>query len=232
MKPRTQLRFLSIALFALWGRASADDLPPFVVSPALLGKPPAARTVPRAAVTPAVPAAAARPAPPSRVRPAAAASPAPVSAATPRGTSITAERVSGRQDVDAVAEGKATLLRDATRVDGDRLHYFELTDEVEATGNVRVLRGTDEMTGPHARIRVQEQSGVFDSPSYAISRPARGPRPGQAPLLPGQALPASQQPISGHGSADSLVLEGENQFRFSNASWTTCKPSRRGARRA
>ncbi|HPI59639.1 LPS assembly protein LptD, partial [Zoogloea sp.] len=226
MKPRTQLRFLSIALFALWGRASADDLPPFVVSPALLGKPPAARTVPRAAVTPAVPAAAARPAPPSRVRPAAAASPAPVSAATPRATSISAERVSGRQDVDAVAEGKATLLRDATRVDGDRLHYFELTDEVEATGNVRVLRGTDEMTGPHARIRVQEQSGVFDSPSYAISRPARGPRPGQAPLLPGQALPASQQPISGHGSADSLVLEGENQFRFSNASWTTCKPSR------
>ena len=30
MKPRTQLRFLSIALFALWGRAGAEDLPPFV----------------------------------------------------------------------------------------------------------------------------------------------------------------------------------------------------------
>ena len=39
MKPRTQLRFLSIALFALWGRAGAEDLPPFVVSPSLLGKP-------------------------------------------------------------------------------------------------------------------------------------------------------------------------------------------------
>ena len=39
MKPRTQLRFLSIALFALWGRAGAEDLPPFVVPSALLGRP-------------------------------------------------------------------------------------------------------------------------------------------------------------------------------------------------
>lgn len=230
MKPHTQLRFLSIALFALWGRAGAEELPPFVVSPALLGKPAAARPVPRAVATPsAVPAARAAPAPARPVapgvqvrKPAAAAAPA----ASPGITRITADRVSGRQDVDAVAEGSATLLRDATRVDGDRLQYFELTDEVEATGNVRVVRGTDEMTGPHARIKVGEQSGVFDSPSYAISRPARPPRPGQAPLLPGQAVPARQQPISGHGSADSLVLEGENQFRFSNASWTSCKPSR------
>ena len=38
MKPRTQLSFLSIALFALWGRAGAEDLPPFVVPSSLLTK--------------------------------------------------------------------------------------------------------------------------------------------------------------------------------------------------
>ncbi|MBN8281847.1 hypothetical protein, partial [Zoogloea sp.] len=64
MKPHTQLRFLSIALFALWGRAGAEDLPPFVVSPALLGKPAAARPVPRAPGTPtAAPAARSVPVP-------------------------------------------------------------------------------------------------------------------------------------------------------------------------
>ena len=166
MKPRTQLRFLSIALFALWGRASADDLPPFVVSPALLGKPPAARTVPRAAVTPAVPAAAARPAPPSRVRPAAAASPAPVSAATPRGTSISAERVSGRQDVDAVAEGKATLLREADH----------LVIVVPYSAESHHLVGAAELAlmKPTATLTNIARGGIVDDAALAAAVPNAG----------------------------------------------------------
>ncbi|MCA0186904.1 MAG: LPS-assembly protein LptD [Proteobacteria bacterium] len=241
MKPRTPLRFLSIALFALWGRAGAEDLPPFVVSPALLGKPAASRPVPRAADAPP-PSAATKPAAAAKPAAAPARAAAPVVAGKPGrkapapapqdpelrpgATRITGDRVFGRQDTDVAAEGSAVLVRDATRVTADRLQYFELTDEVEATGNVTVTRGTDRMSGPHARMKVQEQVGVFDSPNYAISRPARPPRPGQAPLLPGQPLPASQQPISGHGEADSLVLEGENQFRLFNATWTSCKPER------
>ena len=246
MKPHTQLRFLSIALFALWGRAGAEDLPPFVVSPALIGKPAAARPAsPRAADAPAAastkaattatpaetrtsPARAA--ATPAKAAPAAAGRKPVVVSLTPDlpvgSTRITADRVRGRQDVDVIAEGNATLVRDATRVDGDRLQYFELTDEVEATGNVRVTRGADEMVGPHARLKVQEQVGFFESPAYSINRPARPARPGQMPLQPGQSLPVSQQPISGHGSADTMEAEGENQFRFTNATWTSCKPSR------
>lgn len=239
MKPRTQLRYLSIALFALWGRAGAEDLPPFVVPSSLLGKPAVARplptplevSAPRPAAGPVTPAAT----PPKRVSAAVpAASPArkPAPAAAPAkpaktGTTlISGDKVVARQDVDAFAEGSAVLTRDATRVEADKLQYFELTDEVEATGNVRMTRGTDEMTGPHARIKVQEQVGTFDSPSYAISRPPRPPQPGQLPLLPGQAVPLRQQPLTGHGSADKLDLEGENQFRFFNATWTSCKPDR------
>ena len=44
MKPRFQLRFLSVALFALGGRAGAESLPPFEVPAALLGKPEAIRS--------------------------------------------------------------------------------------------------------------------------------------------------------------------------------------------
>ena len=196
MKPRTQLSFLSIALFALWGRAGAEDLPPFVVPSALLGRPAAtasppaaaavkqARQAPQAAAKPATPDTrpAAKPVAPAagrtaRVVVAPVAAPAPAAApAAPGATRITADKVFGRQDVDAVAEGSAVLIRDNTRVEGDSLHYFELTDEVEASGKVRVSRGTDEMTGPHARVKVGQQVGVFESPDYAISRPARPAR--------------------------------------------------------
>ena len=150
---------------------------------------------------------------------------APARLTAPGATQISADKVFGRQDVDAVAEGSAVLLRDATRVEGDRLHYFELTDEVEATGQVRVSRGSDEMSGPQARLKVGQQVGVFESPEYSISRPGRPAPPGQE-LLPGQFTPRSQQPVTGHGAAEKLYLEGENQFRFTNATWTSCKPDR------
>ncbi len=233
MKPRTQLSFLSIALFALWGRAGAEDLPPFVVPPSLLGRPaatvsppapaaarPAAQAVTRSAKTEVK--ADARPASGRTTRMAPA---APARLTAPGATQISADKVFGRQDVDAVAEGSAVLLRDATRVEGDRLHYFELTDEVEATGQVRVSRGSDEMSGPQARLKVGQQVGVFESPEYSISRPGRPAPPGQE-LLPGQFTPRSQQPVTGHGAAEKLYLEGENQFRFTNATWTSCKPDR------
>ncbi len=236
MKPRTQLRFLSIALFALWGRAGAEDLPPFVVPSSLLGRP--AATVSPPAAAPQRPAPQAAPAKPARpeARPAAPAASraarvvatpaaAPATPAAPGSTRITADKVFGRQDVDAVAEGSALLTRDNTRVEGDRLHYFELTDEVEATGKVRISRGSDEMTGPHARVKVGQQVGVFESPDYAISRPPRPAPPGQV-LLPGQFTPRAQQPLTGHGSAEKLYFEGENQFRFTKATWTSCKPDR------
>ena len=238
MKPRTQLRFLSVALFALWGRAGAETLPPFFVSPALLGPAPAPVAAP-AAVEPA-PAVAARPAagavvkapraadkppPPGRVARGMPPAPAPVQPLKPGTTVIIGDKVSGLQDVDAVAEGAAELQRDNTRFQGDKLHYFELTDEVEATGNVRVSRGGDTMSGPHMRTKVEEQVGTFDAPEYVISRPGRPMPPGQI-LLPGQTVPRSQQPITGHGSAERLELEGENQFRFFNGTWTSCKPER------
>lgn len=196
-----------------------------MVPSALLGRTPSAAPAPVARPASATPAparaaAGARPAGKAARPVSVAALPEP---AAPGSTRILGEKVFGRQDVDAIAEGTAEIIRDNTRFLGDKLHYFEQTDEVDATGNVQVIRGTDTMSGPHARMKVGEQVGVFDSPSYVISRPPRPAPPGQY-LLPNQSVPRSQQPLTGHGSADSLVLEGENQFRFLNGTWTSCKP--------
>jgi len=229
MKPPTQLRFLSIALFALWGRAGAEALPPFVVPSSLLGPAPTVR--PAAGFPSSVKAAAPAakrtevPAAPGRSGKGVPAPVKPVKPVKTGSTVITGDKVYGLQDVDAVAEGNAELVRDETRFEGDKLHYFELTDEVEATGNVRMTRRGDTMSGPHARMKVNEQVGTFDAPEYSVNRPGRPAPPGQV-LLPGQSVPRAQQPITGHGEAQVLHLEGENQFRLLNGTWTSCKPDR------
>ncbi|WP_374490321.1 LPS assembly protein LptD [Zoogloea sp.] len=244
MKPRTPLRFLSLALFALWGRAGAEDLPPFVVPANLLGQ--EAASAPRhsaAPVSPQAPAAveavAGQVAPmlrlpdaPSAITPAPARAanavtsaksgkPSAAPAAPKTGeTRIVADAVTGLQDVEVNAEGQARLERDGTVVDADRMKYLELTDEVEATGNVVVTRDQDTMRGPRLRMKVGEQVGVFETPEYAISRPAR-----QARAVPGQEA-VLLQPVKGHGKADVLNFEGENQYHFQNATWSSCKPEK------
>ena len=192
MKPRTQLRFLSIALFALWGRAGAETLPPFFVSPALLGPAPTPAAAPavsdpapavvtdkhvvRPAATTPRPAAKAvdKPVPRGPGEAAACPRPSPLrrhppspSSPAPRSSPVT--RCRGLQDVDAVAEGAAELRRDSTRVEGDKLHYFELTDE----GRGHRQRPRDPRRRHHDRPpHAHEGGGSRSAPSIRPNTPS------------------------------------------------------------
>lgn len=131
-------------------------------------------------------------------------------------TRISANRITGLQEHEVVAEGEAVLTRGNLRVDADRMRYDETLDEVDASGNVRVTRDGDLISGPKARMQVQEQVGEFETPVYSISR--------QPQRRPGMTVnPAA---ISGHGEADKLFFEGENHYRLKWASWTTCEAAR------
>jgi LPS-assembly protein len=129
-------------------------------------------------------------------------------------TAISALRIHGSRSIELVAEGEAELQRDDTVLTADKVTYREPTDEVVAEGNVVLSRGTDTIRGPQATLVVGDQTGRFESPQYQLSR-ARGP------ALAGDA-PRS---VSGSGEADVLNLEGENQYRLENATWTTCSPT-------
>ena len=137
--------------------------------------------------------------------------PAPLPPGT---TAISALRIHGSRSIELVAEGEAELQRDDTVLTADKVTYREPTDEVVAEGNVVLSRGTDTIRGPQATLVVGDQTGRFESPQYQLSR-ARGP------VLAGDA-PRS---VSGSGEADVLNLEGENQYRLKNATWTTCSPT-------
>ena len=218
--------YLLAALPAVAGAASG--LPVLQVSPDLIGAPraPAPRTPVADAPVPAptpTPTPASTPIPagaPASARPPVATQPAPsprageaaAAAMPPRGTTVVeADRIDGQQDVELAAEGNAVLKRDGATLYADRIVYREVLDEVEAQGNVVLERGTDRISGPKARVRLDEQSGAIDQPAYVFQREVvRG---------------GMSRPVTGSGDASVLHLEGENQYRLEDATWSTCQPA-------
>ncbi len=253
MPLNTRLRIIPFLLCWMSGAAFATGLPPLLVSPDLVpeaaraAKPippaPAVRT-PSPAVAPAAtpsvaPAVApvATPAPPAASVPAKGrvsvtqpvpAAPAPASAADvsrprlapaspalPAGsTSVKALRILGARAVELVAEGEAELQRDDTILTADRVTYREPTDEAEAEGNVELRKGDDTIIGPKATLVIGESTGSFESPVYQLARQRQPSFSGEESRI-----------VAGSGEADELRLEGENQYRLKNATWTTCEAS-------
>ena len=219
---RWTLRAIPLLLATLPVAGAAADLPALVVPADLLGTPaPRSKPVPAKAASPAahgetLPSRSAdkspgaggdRPAQDSRRARAPASQPV-AKAVTPAEavgvTTIDAERIVGQQDVELVAEGQAVLTRDSAVLTADRILYREALDEVEAEGNVTLRRGEDRLSGPKVQLRLDEQTGTLDSPSYEIHRISR--------------------PVTGSGEASVIRFEGENQYRLEDATWSTCRP--------
>jgi LPS-assembly protein len=227
MRIGSRMKRIPLLLYCMSGGAmAAGNLPPLVVPADLLGAPaprrpapapaPVEAPTPAAVVTP-VPATAptevgaeAAPAAPGGASSERAQVPVAVTTA-PGATYVEADHMSGLQDVEMVAEGNAVLRRDDLTLTADRLVYRQVEDEAVAEGNVKLQRGDDWMAGPRAELVVGLQTGEFETPRYSMSRP-----------MPTEA----DQPariISGGGHADTLQLEGENQYRLKNATWSTCQ---------
>ena len=101
------------------------------------------------------------------------------------------------------------------RLQTDQLTYRQMTDEVEANGNVRFSRASDKVTGPHLRIKLDDDTGVFEQPEYQISRAKIGL--GSVPVRPTNLT-------EGFGQARQLEFQGEGRYHLSDATYSTCKP--------
>jgi LPS-assembly protein len=134
---------------------------------------------------------------------------------------LSAEKMSGTTDREAIAEGAAQLRKIGTVVDADRLTYWPIDDELEAVGNVRLEQGDDVMTGPKMRLKLEDQVGYFEQPAYFIRRESVV-KPTLASGFP-TSVPL-RKTTEGHGQADRIDFEGQNQIRLTNATYTTCKP--------
>ncbi len=170
----------------------------------------------------------------------------------PSPTFLSAERIYGVTDRETVADGAARLRRADTAVDADRMSYWPLDDEVEAFGQVRMVRGEDVMTGPRTRLKIEEQTGFFEHPSYFLKRQARSDGKPAASTISAYGLsnaagiPATAGFSQGYssssetssatvrrmtearGEAERFDFEGENQIRITSGTYTTCKPGNDG----
>lgn len=170
--------------------------------------------------------------------------------AVPQPVFLSAQRMGGEIDREFVAEGDAELRKVGTVVNSERLTYWPIDDEVEAEGDVRLEQGYDLITGPKMRLKLEEQVGYFEQPSYLLKRgPVSGKRVAaggmsvagqptgsgdwssgfagpQAQLADGGLASAGSESSMtiGRGVADRLDFEGENQVRMTNGTYTTCAP--------
>ncbi len=67
---------------------------------------------------------------------------------------VIAEHLEGRTDDVAVATGDVELRKAGSLFYGDKITYWPLDDEVDATGNVRMLQEGTEFTAPHVRMKM------------------------------------------------------------------------------
>lgn len=131
----------------------------------------------------------------------------------PAPTTIWADRISGQNDVKAVAEGNVELRKLDKDLRTDHLTYWENQDEVEAQGSVRLTTSQDVITGPKLRLKLSDNTGYFEQPQYAIKRP---------PLAAGS--PQRGVTVTGNGHARRIDFEGKNRYRLTDATYSTCGP--------
>jgi len=133
--------------------------------------------------------------------------------AEPRPTFISAWQISGRNDVETVAQGQVELRRIGNTLTCDALTYRQDDDQVVAVGNVRLTQNDDLITGPRLQLNLEDNVGFFDEPQYTIRRAASHKAGGQ----PGQLT-------TGSGRARRIDFEGESQYRLTDATYSTCAP--------
>ena len=137
--------------------------------------------------------------------------PLPRDSAEPRPVFVAADRISGKTDVEVVAEGRVELRQAGKTMSADHLTYWQENDEFEAVGTVQLTSKDDLMRGPRLRLRLEDNVGFFEQPWYQIKRPP--PR-----QKPGEVLPLT----TGSGQATRIDFQGEDHYHLSDATYSTC----------
>jgi LPS-assembly protein len=160
---------------------------------------------------------------------------------------IIADSIEGRSDEVTEAEGNVELRKTGTLLYADKLVHWPLDDEIDATGNVRLLQEGTEVDTPHLRMKLSEQIGFAEQVDYhflkqvqnkfyrqqqtvvtvASSNASSTGAPMMLNVPNSYGLPTTtppMRPTDATGRAERADFEGENHIRLSAATYSTCKP--------
>ena len=87
---------------------------------------------------------------------------------------LRAQTLSGRPDLETIAEGNVEFRRGGTVIRADRLSYDQPDDLAIAKGGVRISRDGNIYTGPELQLKVQRFEGFFLKPTYFFNRTGAG----------------------------------------------------------
>ncbi len=160
---------------------------------------------------------------------------------------IVAEQANGRNGDIAVATGDVEMRRLDAHLFGEKLTYWPLDDEVDASGSVRLLQDGMEVNAPRVRMKMSEQVGFAEQPDYIFVREVASKfyRPTAIPVTAATSnattsgapmmmnvpnsygLPTTApatRPSLASGTAERAEFEGENQVTLFDTTYSTCKP--------
>jgi LPS-assembly protein len=160
---------------------------------------------------------------------------------------LIADRMDGRSEEVAVATGAVELRKIDVLVNGDRMTYWPLDDELDAAGSVRLLQDGMVMNAPRIRMKMSEQVGFAEQPDYVFAREvnSRFYAPTAVPVTAASSnatvsgapmmmnvphsygLPTTApatRPSVVSGTAERAEFEGENQVTLFDTTYSTCKP--------
>ncbi len=89
---------------------------------------------------------------------------------------VRAQQLSGRPDLETVAEGDVELRRGDMLIRSDHLSYDQGRDLALARGNVRIYRNGSSYRGPELRLSLDKFEGQFKQPEYQFARTGAGGR--------------------------------------------------------
>ena len=121
---------------------------------------------------------------------------------------ISAEEIDGTNQKNVTAKGRVSIKQGTMEVTADIVSYDKETDLVTVPGKVELNRDGDIVRGFDLKLKVADEIGNVDKPSFLFSR---------SPTRPSQRYEA-------RGSAATMNFEGEDKERLFGALYTTCRP--------
>ena len=112
--------------------------------------------------------------------------------------SITADSLQGSKDKEIEAIGEVEVHHSDQAIFADHVTFQQDSQDLVADGNVRVEQVGNVMTGPYLKLNLDTRIGNISQPKFFIGT------------------------HNARGSADSVELQGANNFTLHNVDYTTC----------
>ncbi len=132
---------------------------------------------------------------------------------------ISADALSGRPEIDSVAEGNVEFRRAGVVLRADRLSYSSADDTAVARGHVRISREGAIYSGPELQLKVQRFEGYFLQPVFDFPRIGAGGRADRIDFIDSTRATATNAlytscPRDGSGDPDWLLTTRSIRLDF------------------